>query len=81
MTLWFGHIPNICGRGISVISGSREGAMKSLRKRHSELMRQREKDGLPPMPEIANFNDSIDYFGGCVREIEMDRAYNDDFGD
>lgn len=78
-TLWFGSIPGIFGYGISVISETREGAMKALRVKHAEWMKVRDRAGLGPMENGRTVDDALEYFGGGVHEVELDRAYCDDF--
>lgn len=75
--LWYGHIPEIFGYGMSVISESKAGAMKALRKRHSEWV----KNARSPYDHVNNFQKSFEYFGGHVGMVELDKVYHDDFND
>lgn len=76
-TLWFGQIPGIFGYGMSVLSESREGAMKALRERYSKW----KKDLGPDADPTTTFKGSFEYFGGSVYKVELDRAYHEDLRD
>lgn len=76
-TVWFAHIPGIFGYGICVVSDSKEGAMKVLRKKHSEWVG---KAG-SPHEYVNDFDQALEHFAGGVWEVELDRAYYDNFGE
>lgn len=76
-TVWFAHIPGIFGYGICVLSDSKEGAMKVLRKEHSKWV---SKAG-SPYEHVNDFDQALEYFGGGVWAVELDRAYYDEFAE
>jgi hypothetical protein len=75
--VWFAHIPGIFGYGICVLSDSKEGAMKTLRDKHSEWVG---KAG-SPHEYVNDFDQALEHFAGGAWEVELNRAYYDDFGE
>lgn len=75
--VWFAHIPGIFGYGICVLSDSKEGAMNTLRNKHSEWVG---KAG-SPHEYVNDFDYALEHFGGGVWALELDRAYYDNFGE
>ena len=76
-TVWFARLPGIFGYGICVLSDSKEGAVKALRKKHSEWVC---KAG-SPHEYVNDFEQALEHFGGGVWELEFDRPYYDNFGE
>jgi CO dehydrogenase/acetyl-CoA synthase delta subunit len=70
--IYIGVIPDIFGYGISVASDTEAGAMKALRKAYADWKKAR------PNPE-TNFDKSFDAYAGRVIEVELGKAYYDNF--
>jgi hypothetical protein len=71
--IWVGVIPDIFGYGITVASLSRSGAFRALRKAFLEWKKHRESP--------STFNSAFEDWGGRVEQIELDKAYADNFGE
>lgn len=74
-TIWVGVIPRIFGLGIATVSETRAGAMKALRESHAEWY----KASKSPFDYVKKFEVALKHFGGVVREVELDRGYDEDF--
>lgn len=72
--IWIGVIPDIFGYGITVASLTEAGAKKALRKAYLDWKKHR------PNPE-TNFNSSFEDWGGYITKVELDKGYNDNFGE
>lgn len=73
--IWIGVIPGIFGYGISVASETRDGAMEALEKSWEKWMKA------SSFPSNSTFQEHFESFGGHVAEVELDRAYYDNFGE
>lgn len=73
-TIWIGVIPDIFGYGISVAGNSKAECLDALKKSYKKW-----KEGYPN--EDTNFKKSYEDFGGRVDEIELGKAYFDNFGE
>jgi hypothetical protein len=76
--IWIGVIPGIFGYGISVASETKEGAMKALKKSWKSFLDATTRQGFG---QPATFKEHFESFGGHVTEVELDRAYYDNFGE
>lgn len=70
---WCGMIPNIYGYGIIVFETSEELVWKCLKKYFHAA--KKANDG------VYGFSKAMDYFGGRVFKIEMNKRYYDGIGD
>ena len=68
--LWYGSIEGIFGYGICAISETKAGVMKTLKESYESW-----KKAYPD--ESTNFKDSFEHWGGWVRQIELNRGYDD----
>jgi len=71
-TVWIGIIPEIFGYGISVVELSEESCYKALKKEYREWKK------LQP-DSSTNFDDSFEYYGGSVKEVQLGKCYYEDF--
>jgi len=73
--VWVGIIPEINGGyGVNVIAKSKEEAMALLREEYNNLQR------ISCYPiESKTFENAMEYFGGEVKEIALNKVYYDGF--
>lgn len=71
--IWVGVIPDIFGYGITVASLTEAGAKKGLRKSFQVWKKHRESD--------TKFSDAFENWGGYITKVELDKPYNDNFGE
>lgn len=73
--VWVGIIPEINGGyGVNVIAKSKEEAMSLLREEYNNLQR------ISCYPiEVKTFDKAMEYFGGEVKEIALNKVYYDGF--
>jgi hypothetical protein len=69
--IYIGQMPEIGGYGISVASFDEKDAMKILRKEYLDWKKHRYMD--------MTFKQALEYFGGGVSKIELNKGYYDDF--
>lgn len=77
--IWIGVIPRIFGYGISVASETRTGAMKALREGWKKGMKN--WMGGTSVSKLPTFQQHFESFGGHVSEVELGKAYYDNFGE
>jgi hypothetical protein len=70
--VFVGIIPDIFGYGLSVVSGSKAGAMKALRAAYESVKNAR------PDP-TTTFETSFEYFGGYVSKVKFNDVSTDAF--
>jgi hypothetical protein len=75
--LWVGVIPDIFGYGMTVLSNSKDGAMKALK---AEYRRWKKSQGEHADP-TTTFAGSYENFGGHIKKIEVGKVYFDNFGE
>jgi len=71
--IWCGMIPGIYGYGIMVFETSEELARKSLKKHF--YVAKKSWNGEFSFPK------AMDYFGGRIQKVEMDKPYYDNVGE
>jgi len=71
--IWCGMIPNIYGYGIVIFETSEELAKKSLRKHF--LAFKKGYGGILTQPK------AMEYYGGRIFQVEMDKLYYDNIGE
>tara|TARA_R100000700_G_C3123695_1_gene111658 strand:+ start:243 stop:488 length:246 start_codon:yes stop_codon:yes gene_type:complete len=72
--IWLGTIPEIGGYGISVISETKEGAEKTLKKTFYEMRRDWWYG-----QEYYTYKGAFEYFSGRIVKIYFDKSYDDSF--
>lgn len=76
MKIYLAEIPDICGYGIQILSECPKKAEKLLKKEYYEWRK------VTPMgfhSHMDTYAKAVEYFGGGVREIELNYIYNDGF--
>ena len=76
MKIYLAQIPDIFGYGIQILSDCPKTAEKLLKKEYYEW-RKAATYYLPS--HMDTYPKAVDYFGGGVFEIELNRAYYDGF--
>ena len=75
--MYLAEIPEICGYGIQILSDCEKTAEKLLKKEYYKW-RKETRHGFPA--HMDTYDKAIEYFGGGVREIELNKRYYDGFG-
>jgi hypothetical protein len=70
--VYIGIMPDIGGYGINVVSLTEEGAMKALKSEYYSWKKSLNSD--------RTFKDALEWFGGGVDKITLDKGYYGDFG-
>jgi hypothetical protein len=83
-TIFIGVIPGIFEYGISVAEETEEACLKALKKRYRQWTKD-ESDTYGDMrdengKQMTRFEKAMEYWGGRVQEVELGKAYYDDFG-
>jgi hypothetical protein len=79
--IWIGVIPGIFGYGISVASETRDGAMEALKNSWEKGMKASSWGRAEKFPSDSTFQQHFEGFGGHVSEVELGKAYYDNFGE
>ena len=69
--IYIGLIPDVGGYGISVASLTEEEAMKTLKREYYDWKKSRHID--------KTFKEALEYYGGGVDKIELNKGYFDNF--
>ena len=72
--VWYGTIPCIASYGICVISETKEGAEKTLKKAFYQIRRDWWYG-----QEYYTYKGAFEYFGGKIEKIDFNKAYDDNF--
>lgn len=75
--IWVGVMPGAFGYGICAIGDTEKEVRDTMKKAFDEY-----KEGYKPEGEdFRTFHKAMEYFGGRIEQIEMGKAYNDNFGE
>ena len=70
--IYIGRLPDVFGYGICVVSKSKAGAMRALRKGYNDWKAARPNSA-------TTFESSFEYYGGYVEAVEIGKPYADGF--
>lgn len=84
-TIWIGVIPDIFGYGITIAEESEEACEKALKRAYNSWAKGRPDDYGDMRDEngrkLTRFEKAMENWGGRIIEVELGKAYFDNFGD